>query len=107
MSDTRLLIAGTALVFAGFASLGALGDGFRAASLESAEFGTCHEYTEDGPPAEVDCAARVSGQALFFALVAGLVGAGVALLVMGARGDWDGRVRPGDMAGPGRGGTRA
>lgn len=102
MSDMRFVIIGVALVFAGVMVLGVFGADYRAASIESDEFETCYLYSEDGMPVEEDCSARVAQQALFFALIAGIIGAGVSSLIKGARGDWDSRVRPEDMAGPGK-----
>lgn len=97
----RFILAGVALVFSGILTLGVLGGTYAAATVEYDEFGTCHTYSEDGPPQEADCSERVSGQALFFGLVIGLVGAGALALAKGARGDWDSRVGPGEMVGPG------
>ncbi|RNJ77255.1 MAG: hypothetical protein EB829_01095 [Nitrosopumilus sp. H8] len=98
----RFVMIGMALVFAGFVTLGIAGADYRAASIESDEFETCYEYPKDGEPVETDCSARVAGQALFFALIIGVIGAGVVSLIKGARGDWDGRVRPEDVVGPGK-----
>lgn len=104
MSDMRFVIIGMALVFAGFVTLGALGADYRAASIESDEFGTCHTYPKDGEPVETDCSTRVAEQALFFALIACIIGAGIFSLIRGARGDWDSKVKPEDMVGPGKDG---
>jgi hypothetical protein len=40
-------------------------------------------------------------QTVFFALVIGLLAAGAIALVKGARGDWDSKVKPEDIVGPG------
>ena len=100
MSDTRQIMAGVALVFAGFVVLGALGAPFVSGSVESGQFQDCYRYSEDAPPVEVDCAELEAQKALFFALVAGLLGSGAAFLIRGARGKWDQQVDPSDMAGP-------
>lgn len=100
MSDTRQLMAGVAFVFAGFVVLGAFGSAHVSATVESREFSDCHAYSDDAPPERVDCAALELQKSLFFALVAGLLGAGGVFLVRGARGRWDQRVDPADMAGP-------
>ena len=102
MSDMRFTLLGVALVFAGFVILGVSAQDLRGATIEADEFGTCYSYSDDRPPVEIDCAFKVADQVIFFGLVVGLVGAGVASLVKGARGDWDNRVRPEDMLGPGR-----
>ena len=103
MSDTRFTIAGIGLIFAGFVILGIFGGHYEAATFESEEFGTCYEYSDDAPPAEIDCSAKIAEQAAFFGIVIGLIGGGVASLVKGMRGDWDSRVRPEDVVGPGSG----
>ncbi len=102
MSDMRFIMIGVVLIFAGFIILGTLGSHYSSASVESGEFDTCYEYSDESPPVEVDCSDKVLGQTLFFSLVIGLIGAGVVAMIKGMRGDWDNRVRPEDMVGPGR-----
>ena len=124
MSDMRFILMGVALIFAGFVVLGVLGGQYSGAFVESSEFGTCYEYASEGtyvqapredalwppweevrteiPPQEVDCADKIRNEVLFLSLVIGIIGAGVIALVKGTRGDWDSRVRPEDMVGPGR-----
>lgn len=103
MSDTRFVILGACLVFAGFLVLGVLGADHQAASIEADEFGDCYTYSDDRPPEKTDCAARVGGQTAFFGIVIAVIAAGVAILIKGVRGSWDNEVRPEDMVGPGRG----
>ena len=106
MSDMRFILIGVGLIFAGFIILGTLGDHFSSAAVETGEFDTCYEYSDENPPVEVDCADKILGQTLFFSLVIGLIGAGIMALIKGMRGDWDNRVRPEDMVGPGRSGNQ-
>jgi len=101
MSDTRFALVGVALVFAGFLILGAFGSQYNAATIESQEFGDCYEYFEDRPPQKISCEFELLDKTLFFALVIGLVAAGIVSLIKGVRGSWDQRVRPEDMVGPG------
>ena len=96
----RFVIIGIALVFAGFLVLGVLGSNFQAATFESNEFGTCYEYFDDKPPAEINCSIKIFDQTVFFVVIASLIGAGVISLVKGVKGDWDNKVRPEDMVGP-------
>ena len=100
MSDMRFIIIGVGLIFVGFLILGVFGNNYQAATLESNEFGTCYEYFEDKPPVEINCSFKIFDQTLFFALITGFIGAGVISLVKGARGNWDNKVKPEDMAGP-------
>ena len=107
MSDIRLIMAGVALVFAGFLVLGVFGDAYRDANVQNAEFDNCIEYSEDGPPVETNCGEAAQGSIGFFGLVLALLGAGIFVLVKGYRGRWDNEARPQDMLGPGyRGGDK-
>ncbi len=102
MSDMRFVLIGVGMIFAGFGVLGVFGGQYQAATLEADEFGTCFEYSDTSPPLEIECSYKVLDQTVFFALVIGLIGAGVISLVKGARGDWDNRIKPEDVVGPGR-----
>ena len=101
MSDMRFTIIGIALIFVGFIILGGFGDNFQAATLESNEFGTCYEYSDDAPPKEINCSFKIFDQTVFFALVIAFIGAGIVSLIKGARGNWDNKVKPEDVVGPG------
>ena len=101
MSDIRFIMAGVALVFAGFLVLGVFGDAYRSANVQNAEFEDCMEYSEDGPPVKTDCGEAAQGSLAFFGLVLALLGAGVFAMVKGYRGKWDNEARPEDMLGPG------
>ena len=101
MSDMRFIIIGIGLIFAGFLVLGGFGNNYQAATLESNEFGTCYEYFDDKPPMEINCSFKIFDQTLFFALIIGFIGAGIISLVKGVRGNWDNKVNPADIVGPG------
>ncbi len=98
----RFIMIGIALIFVGFIILIVFGHNYQAATIESNEFGTCYEYSNDKEPVEIDCSLKILDQALFFALIIGFVGAGIIALVKGAKGNWDNKVKPEDMVGPGR-----
>ena len=102
MSDIRFIMIGAALIFSGFIVLGIFGEGFQSSNIESEEFGTCFQYSEENEPIEVDCAKKQGEQASFFGLVIGLIIGGAISLIKGIRGDWDSRVKPEDMVGPSR-----
>jgi len=97
----RFIIIGIVLVFVGFLVLGVFGHNYQAATLESDEFGTCYEYSDNLPPAEINCSYKIFDQTVFFGIVIGFIGAGIISLIKGTRGDWDNRVKPEDMVGPG------
>ncbi|HXV67058.1 MAG TPA: hypothetical protein VD731_07535, partial [Nitrosopumilaceae archaeon] len=69
--------------------------------IQAQEFGNCYEYFDDSPPVPIECETKLQDKMMFSGLVMGLVGAGIAALVKGARGHWDQDVRPEDMVGPG------
>jgi len=102
MSDIRFIMIGVALIFVGFVILGVFGNNYQAATIESNEFGTCYEYSDDKAPIEIDCSVKIIDQTLFFGLVMGFVGAGIIALIKGVRGNWDNKVKSEDMVGPGR-----
>ncbi len=101
MSDMRFILIGVALIFVGFIILGVFGEGYQAATFEENEFGTCYEYSEDSPPVEINCSYKIFDQTIFFGLVIAFIAAGIISLIKGVRGDWDNRVKPEDVVGPG------
>ena len=101
MSDMRFIIIGIVLIFVGFLILGVFGEDYQAATLEADEFGTCFEYSEDSAPVEINCSYKIFDQTVFFGLVIGFLVAGAIALIKGMKGDWDNRVKPEDMVGPG------
>ena len=100
MSDTRFIIIGIALIFAGFLTFGILGESYQTANIEMNEFGDCYDYSNNAEPVPINCSYKVFDQTLFLALVIGLIIAGIISLVKAARGNWDSKVKPEDMAGP-------
>lgn len=86
--------------------LGAFGGQYAGPSIEAEQFDDCYRYSDDAMPVEVPCEAVVASKVLFFALVVGLVAAGIAALAFGIRGRWDQKVRPEDMVGPGEPNSR-
>ena len=100
MSDTRFIILGIALIFAGFLVFGILGGNYRTANIEMNEFGDCYDYSDNAEPVPINCSYKVFDQIIFFALVAGLIGGGIISLIKASRGDWDSKVKSEDMVGP-------
>lgn len=102
MSDIRFVILGAVLVFAGFLVLGIFGENYQASNIESDEFGTCFEYSEDSEPVPIDCSSKIFDQSVFFGTIVIIISVGIVALVKGVRGDWDSKVKPEDMVGPSR-----
>jgi len=101
VSDTRFTMLGIVLIFAGFIILGIFGTAYFDATIEAEEFETCFEYSDDSPPVEVSCDAKLQNKFMFLGLVMAFVGAGIVSLVKGVKGKWDQDVKPEDMVGPG------
>ena len=99
MSDTRFIMLGIALVFAGFLVLGILGRPFLEFTVQVNEFGNCIDYKETGE-VSADCGAIMRDKLIFFGMVMGLISSGIVVLVKGYRGRWDQDVKSDEMVGP-------
>ena len=99
MSDTRFIILGVGLIFAGIIFLSVFGDQSTEITLQE-EFTQCFEYYDDAPPTEIDCDIAFQNKLIIFAIVVFLIICGIALLVKGVKGRWDQDVKPEDMVGP-------
>ncbi|MEM2160253.1 MAG: hypothetical protein QXN55_04790 [Candidatus Nitrosotenuis sp.] len=99
MSDIRFTLIGIGLVFAGFVVLGVFGQEHYNFAIQAQQFGDCFKY-EDGKQIEVSCSVVMQDRAAFFALVIGIIGAGIFFLIKGVRGKWDQDVKPEDKVGP-------
>ena len=102
MSDTRFIIVGIGLVFAGFLVLGVFGDNYQTSSVEVSEFGNCFEYSESNEPIPINCSDKIFDQTIFFVTVFALIVAGIISLIKGVKGKWDSQIKPEDMVGPGK-----
>ena len=100
MSDTRFIILGVGLVFAGIIFLSVFGNQSAEITLQE-EFPQCFEYHDDAPPTEIDCDTAFENKMLIFAITTLLIACGIVSLVKGIKGRWDQDVKPEDMVGPG------
>lgn len=103
MSDTRFIMIGLVLVFAGFLILGIFGRPFFEFTIQANEFGDCFDYTTDGHVIPVNCNMILQGKSIFFGIVLALIGSGIFTLIKGVRGKWDQDVKSDEMVGPKRG----
>ena len=99
MSDTRFIILGVGLIFAGIIVLSIFGAQFNEITMQE-EFRECYEYHADAPPIEIDCDIAFQNKLIIFAIVTLLIVCGIVSLVKGIRGGWDQDVKPEDMVGP-------
>ena len=100
MSDTRFIILGIGLIFAGIIILSVFGGQFNEIIIQD-EFRECYEYHDDAPPTNIDCAIAFQNKLIIFAIVTLLIIFGIASLLKGMKGKWDQNVKPEDMVGPG------
>ena len=100
MSDTRFILIGLVLVFAGFLILGMFGRPFFEFTIQANEFGDCFDYTEDGRAIPVDCNSILGNKVILFGVVFVLIGGGIIALIKGIRGRWDQDVKSDEMVGP-------
>jgi len=99
VSDTRFIILGVWLIFAGIIVLTVFGAHVDEITLQE-EFGECYEYHTNAPPTEIDCDTAFQSKMIIFAIVVLLIICGIASLVKGTKGRWDQDVKPEDMVGP-------
>ena len=99
MSDTRFIILGVGLIFAGIIVLPVFSAHVDEITLQE-EFRECYEYHADMPPTEIDCDVASQNKIVIFGIVTLLIVCGIASLVKGIKGKWDQDVKPEDMVGP-------
>lgn len=100
MSDTRFIILGIVLIFVGFLVLGIFGSNFQTNLIEMTEFGDCYEYNQE-QQTQINCSNKIFEQWIFFAIIIAILVSGIISLIKGARGNWDSKVKPEDIVGPG------
>jgi hypothetical protein len=100
VSDTRLIIIGSVLAFAGFLLGGITGVQYQQYTVQADQFGDCYNYAPDGQAIKVKCDEKMQDKFFFLAVSLGLIGGGVFVLVKGIRGKWDQNVKSDEMVGP-------
>ena len=55
MSDIRFVMIGIVVITVGFIILGVYGSEYTGITVETDEFSTCYEYSEEEKPQEIDC----------------------------------------------------
>tara|TARA_B100000029_G_scaffold207524_1_gene205298 strand:+ start:52 stop:402 length:351 start_codon:yes stop_codon:yes gene_type:complete len=101
MSDIRFVMIGIVVITAGFIILGVYGSEYTEITVQTDEFSTCYEYSNDNTPVEIDCQEILQNKTLLFVGIASIIGIGILLLIKGVRGTWDQDVKPEEMLGPG------
>ncbi len=101
MSDIRFIMIGVVVITIGFIILGVLGSQFTDITIQTKEFSECYKYPEDQPPIKIDCDEHMQDKNILFAIVIGMISAGIIALLKGVKGKWDQDVKPEEMVGPG------
>ena len=92
---------GVLTITVGFIFLGVYGEDYTEYTVQTKEFSDCYEYQNDDKPTQLDCDKVLQSKILFFLAVTGIIAGGILALIKGLKGNWDQRVRPEDMVGPG------
>ena len=101
MSDIRFVMIGIVVITVGFIILGVYGSEYTGITVETDEFSTCYEYSEEEKPQEIDCQEILQNKMLVFIGIIVIIGIGILALIKGVKGTWDQDVKPEEMLGPG------
>ena len=101
MSDIRFVMIGIVVITVGFIILGVYGSEYTGITVETDEFSTCYEYSEEEKPMEVNCEEILQNKMLVFIGIIAIIGIGILALIKGVKGTWDQDVKPEEMLGPG------
>lgn len=99
MSDIRLIMMGSVMIFAGFYVGGIGGSEYSQVSLQASELDSCFDYSS-GTAIHVNCAKAEQDAFLWLALAVALMGGGSYIIFRGIRGKWDQNVKNDEMLGP-------
>ncbi len=100
MSDTRFVILGSVIAFAGFLLGGITGAQYQQYVIQADQFDNCYNYTPNGNAIKVKCNEKIQDMFFTLALSLSLIGVGAFILVKGIRGKWDQNVKSDEMVGP-------
>ena len=101
MSDIRFIIIGVLTITISFIFLGVYGESYTVYTVQMKEFSDCYDFQDDNKPTKLNCDKLLQEKILFFLVVIGIIAAGILALIKGIRGNWDQKVKPEDMVGPG------
>lgn len=99
MSDIRLIIAGSVIVFASFYVMAMAGAQYEEISVQANQFDQCFDYSS-GTAVHVNCMQKEHDAVLLLALATGILGGGAFVIFKGIRGRWDQDVKSDEMLGP-------
>ena len=101
MSDIRFIMIGVLTITISFIFLGVFGEEYTEYTVQSKEFSDCYGFQDESQPSQLDCNILLQDKILFFLVIIGIIVGGILALIKGVKGNWDQRVKPEDMVGPG------
>jgi hypothetical protein len=99
VSDIRLILIGSLIIFAGFYIAGMAGSQYTQISIQKDQFDDCYDYSS-GTAVHVNCDQKEQDALLYLALALGMIGGGAYLIFRGIKGRWDQNVKSDEMVGP-------
>ncbi|MGH2613548.1 MAG: hypothetical protein ACRDFB_10950 [Rhabdochlamydiaceae bacterium] len=99
MSDIRLILIGSLIIFAGFYIAGMAGSQYHQISIQENQFDDCYDYSS-GTAVHVNCAQKEQDALLYLGLALGVIGGGAYVIFKGIKGRWDQNVKSNEMLGP-------
>ncbi len=99
MSDIRLVMVGSVILFGGFyvASMG--GSQYSQMAMQSTQFDDCYDYST-GTAIHVSCTQVEHEALLYLAFAFSVIGGGGYVIFRGIKGRWDQNVKNDEMLGP-------
>jgi hypothetical protein len=101
MSDIRLILIGSLIIFAGLYITSIAGSQYAQISIQVTQFDDCYDYSS-GTAVHVNCAQAEQDALLYIGLALSIIGGGAYLIFRGIKGRWDQNVKSGEMVGPKR-----
>jgi uncharacterized membrane protein len=99
VSDIRLIMLGSLIIFAGFYIAGMAGSLYTKISIQKNQFDDCYDYSS-GTAVHVNCTQKEQDALLYLGLALGIIGGGGYIIFKGIKGKWDQNVKSDEMLGP-------
>lgn len=99
MSDIRLILIGSLIIFAGFYIAGMAGSQYNQISIQKNQFDDCYDYSS-GTAIHVNCVQQEQDAFLYLTLALCIIGGGAYIIFKGIKGRWDQNVKSDEMVGP-------
>jgi hypothetical protein len=101
MSDIRLILIGSLIIFAGLYITSIAASQYDQIAIQADQFDDCYDYSS-GTAVHVNCAQAELDALLYLGLALSIIGGGAYLIFKGIKGRWDQNVKSDEMVGPKR-----